>query len=113
MQATAAAVEFRILIGVERASRVRRAVGAALMHGNAARIHVGGALERGARHAERREDVILEIRIEPLAARGFTALPTQSMPMEYSQRSPGSNTSGDSRALLRPVRAPGRPVASM
>lgn len=43
-------------------------------------------------------------------ATAFTARPTQSVAMEYSQASPGSRTSGASKQARRPVRGAGMPV---
>jgi hypothetical protein len=47
----------------------------------------------------------------PLTA--STALPTQSMLMPYSQRSPGSDASGMVSALFSQVVMPGMPARSM
>ena len=66
VEAAAAHVEFRILLELERKRR-QHAVGPAPMHADQPLALLVADLEAGVGHAERREDVVAQIGIEPLA----------------------------------------------
>ena len=113
VEPAAAHVEFRLLRHLERHRRSSDPSAPRCVHADEALALRRAELKSGVVHAERREDVILEIDIEALAARGLDALPTQSMLMPYSQRSPGSKASGRVSALFSQVVMPGMPACSM
>ena len=73
VEAAAAHVEFRILLQLERDRRQRSVLGPR-MHADEALAHRVGDLECGVVHAERRQDIVAQIGIEPRAGHRFDSL---------------------------------------